>query len=84
MFPVYIAVVFTGAELVTGNFLVFTLHVLHERTLKSCFDAMKSFIVAWYGNFCGTLLVAAAIAWQSEAWGAAISTPSPQFVFPSD
>ena len=60
-----IMIVFTGAELVTGNFLVFTIHIIHERTPASVIAAARSFIVSWYGNFCGTMLVASAIAWQS-------------------
>ena len=74
-------IVFTGAELVTGNFLVFTLHILHERSAISVFNAMKSFIVSWYGNFAGTLLVAAAIAWQSEAGPPPFNTPTHIFFF---
>lgn len=62
-----IMIVFTGAELVTANFLVFVIHILHEQNKPmACFNAMKSFIISWYGNFCGTLLVASCIAWQSE------------------
>lgn len=58
-------IVFTGAELVTGNFLVFSILLLHEPTKKNFYEAFRSFIVSWYGNWCGTLLVASAIAWQS-------------------
>lgn len=67
-------IVFTGAELVTGNFLVFVFHMIHERTPESVIAAFRSFIVSWYGNFCGTMLVASAIAWQSGVVPTAYST----------
>jgi len=67
-------IVFTGAELVTGNFLVFVIHIIHERTPASVIAALRSFIVSWYGNFCGTMLVASAIAWQSGVVPTAYST----------
>jgi len=58
-------IVFTGAELVTGNYLVFSLLMLHEPTKKNFLETMRSFIISWYGNWCGTLLVASCLAWQS-------------------
>ena len=58
-------IVFTGAELVTGNYLVFSLLMIHEPTKKNFYETMRSFIVSWYGNWCGTLLVASCLAWQS-------------------
>lgn len=67
-------IVFTGAELVTGNFLVFVILILHERKPANLVAALRSFIVSWYGNFCGTMLVASAIAWQSEVVPTAYST----------
>lgn len=67
-------IVFTGAELVTGNFLVFVVLILHDRTPASVIAAFRSFIVSWYGNFCGTMLVASAVAWQSGVVPTAYST----------
>lgn len=58
-------IVFTGAELVTGNYLLFSILMLHEPTLKNFKETMRSFIISWYGNWCGTLLVASCLAWQS-------------------
>jgi formate/nitrite transporter FocA (FNT family) len=60
-----IMIVFTGAELVTGNFLVFSILCLHDRSLKSVKDAAINFFVSWWGNFCGTMLIASVCAWQS-------------------
>ena len=58
-------IVFTGAELVTGNFLVFAILLIHEPTWKTFYESWRSFLVSWWGNFCGTMLVASCIAWQS-------------------
>ena len=58
-------IVFTGAELVTGNYLMFSLLLLHEPTKKNFIQMLRSFIISWYGNWCGTLLVASCLGWQS-------------------
>ena len=68
-----IMIVFTGAELVTGNFLVFAILLIHEPTWKTFYESWRSFLVSWWGNFCGTMLVASCIAWQSGVVATAYS-----------
>ena len=45
-----------------------------EPTPKHFYETMRSFIISWYGNWCGTLLVASCLAWQSGVVATAYSS----------
>eukprot|EP00274_Cyanoptyche_gloeocystis_P001364 CAMPEP_0196654310 /NCGR_PEP_ID=MMETSP1086-20130531/4016_1 /TAXON_ID=77921 /ORGANISM="Cyanoptyche gloeocystis , Strain SAG4.97" /LENGTH=427 /DNA_ID=CAMNT_0041985995 /DNA_START=24 /DNA_END=1307 /DNA_ORIENTATION=- len=71
VFPVgIILVVFTGAELLTGNMMIDVIDLIHRRSKKTLIGVLRNWTLSWIGNFAGALFCSYFLAYQTGLFAA--------------
>lgn len=77
IFPTgFVALVFTGAELYTGNTAAMSVYMFHHRNRKAFFALVRCWVVSALFNLCGAVLCAGLLSYSTNAFNPK-SAPGP-------